>query len=304
MKSKIRLIRMIRWIFVLATGLLGWSGSVAVRASEAGGHEGLTPAAPVLFHVGPLAVTNSMVITWITALVLIIGVRKAMRNPKLIPEGAQNFVEWIVEGVYNFFAGILGERLCRRTFWFFATLLIFITATNYVGLIPGVGSIGWGVGEHWYNLEITRPLFRGGNADLNMTFAMAILFFILWFVWAIQENGFLGFLKHIFGLKGGGFPKFAAFLLGILFFFVGLIEVVSIFFRPIALAFRLYGNIFAGENMIEGITLIGGYFGWLLAIPFYFLELLFGLVQALVFSLLSAIFLLEICTHEEEGSGH
>jgi len=120
MKSKIRLIRMIRWIFVLATGLLGWSGSVAVRASEAGGHEGLTPAAPVLFHVGPLAVTNSMVITWITALVLIIGVRKAMRNPKLIPEGAQNFVEWIVEGVYNFFAGILGERLCRRTFWFFA----------------------------------------------------------------------------------------------------------------------------------------------------------------------------------------
>lgn len=273
---------------------------VSVIAEEGGKAlaHGLSPAAPILFKLGPFVVTNSMFTSWIVAVIVILFCRYAMRRPQIVPTGAQNFIEAVIEGLYNFFTGILGEKLTRRTFWFFITLFIFITVTNYFGLLPGVGSIGWGIGEHWYDLHLTRPLFRGANADLNMTFAMALLFFVLWFIWALRENGIIGFLKHLFGVKGdlsGGLRL----LMAVVFFFAGLIELVSILLRPVALSFRLYGNIFAGENMIETITTLSPLLGWAMAVPFYFLELLVGIVQALVFSLLCAAFLLVDTMHEE-----
>jgi len=134
---------------------------------------------------------------------------------------------------------------------------------------------------------------------VNMTFAMALVFFACWIVWALREVGPLGFLKELFAPKGEteGLLKV---LMIVVFFAAGCLEVVSILFRPISLGFRLYGNIFAGENLLEAMTKLVPGFGWLVPIPFYFLELLMGLVQALVFMLLTAVFTMLICQHEEE----
>ncbi|MFM8877568.1 MAG: F0F1 ATP synthase subunit A, partial [Verrucomicrobiota bacterium] len=217
------------------------------------------------------------------------------------------FWEWLVEGLYDFLGGIIGPDLVRKTFWFFSARFIFVVATNWFGLLPGVGTIGWGhPGDHGFH--VTDPLLRGANADFNMTFAMALVFFVLWTVWALQANGPVGFLKHLFGAKGG-LGGFMGLVLVVVFFAVGLLEVVSILFRPVSLSFRLYGNVFAGENMLESMTHLGGAtWGWLTALPFYFMELLVGLVQALVFMLLTAVFTLLICSHDEEhgedGSHH
>ncbi len=208
-----------------------------------------------------------------------------------------------MESLYDFLGGIIGHDLVKKTFWFFATVFIFILFTNWAGLIPGVGTVGWGIPNAQGGLDhISRPLFRGVNADLNMTLAMASLFFLCWIIWALQANGVGGFIMHIFGPKGNtkGFMKV---MMIVVFLLVGVLEVVSILFRPVSLSFRLYGNVFAGENMLETMATLVPALSWLIPIPFYFMELLVGLVQALVFMLLTAVFTLLICTHEE-GEHH
>lgn len=256
-----------------------------------------------LGHLGPLPITNSMVVTWIVALGLIVWSQRATRKMQAVPSGSQNFWEWLVESLYDLLEGILGRRLTLRTFWFFATIFIFILSCYWFGLIPGVGTVGWGVyGEHGF--EVTKPVLRGGNTDLNMTFAMAMIFFACWTVWALQINGVKGFFLHLFGPKGD-MTGFLRLLMIVVFFFVGLLEVVSIMFRPVSLSFRLFGNSYAGENMLEAMSRLIPSLSWLIPIPFYLLELLVGLAQALVFMLLTAVFTLLICEHEEASeAGH
>jgi len=259
-------------------------------------------AVPVLNKLGWLPITNSMIVSWIVAVGLIVFAQAATRRMQRIPAGAQNFWEWLVESLRNFLEGIIGRHLVQRTFWFFATIFIFILASNWVGLIPGVGTIGWGeLGAHGFKIE--EPLFRGANADLNLTLAMALVFMACWLVWSLREVGPVGFVKELFAPKGDttGFLKV---LMVIVFLAAGCIEIISILFRPVSLSFRLYGNIFAGENMLETMARLVPGLGWLLPIPFYFLELLVGLVQALVFMLLTAVFTLLMCQHTEgEQSG-
>jgi len=270
----------------------------ANHKAEGAAHEehGISPKAAPLFHDDGL-ITNSMLVTWIVGLSLLLFARIATAKMQAVPTGAQNFWEWLVESLYEFLEGIIGPELVKKTFWFFATIFIFILFTNWFGLIPGVGTIGWGEqGAHGF--EVTRPLLRGGNADLNMTFAMATVFFVLWTVWAFQANGVKGFFLHLFGPKGESEGFLKVMLIGI-FFLVGFLEVFSIMFRPISLSFRLYGNIFAGENMLEAMANLVPSLKWLLPVPFYFMELLVGLVQSLVFMLLTAVFTMLICMHEE-----
>ena len=170
-------------VFPLATKAADAAGAMAAHAAEgvahAGEHaehaEGLTPAAPT-FHLGPLVFTSSMVITWTVAALLILVAQLATRNVQLVPSGLQNFVEWLVEGMYDFFGEILGADLVKKSFWFFCTLFVFILFTNWFGLIPGVGTITYG----------GQPVLRGGNADLNMTLAMSLVFFFLWVMWSFQ----------------------------------------------------------------------------------------------------------------------
>jgi F-type H+-transporting ATPase subunit a len=261
-------------------------------------------AVPVLNKLGRLPITNSMVVSWIVAVGLIVFAQVATRKMQRIPTGAQNFWEWLVESLHDFLEGILGRPLVKRTFWFFASVFIFILYANWVGLIPGVGTVGWGrQGAHGFRIE--EPLFRGANADLNLTLAMALVFMVCWLVWSLQEVGPVGFLKELFAPKGetAGFLKV---LMVVVFFASGCIEIISILFRPVSLSFRLYGNVFAGETMLETMGKLVPGFGWLLPIPFYFLELLVGLVQALVFMLLTAVFTLLMCQHEEseQAGGH
>ena len=282
-------------------------GTPAQAHAHEGEHHGLPLYAPVVKDLGFFKITNSMIVTWIVAISLIIFAQIATRNIKRIPEGAQNFWEWLVESLYLFLEGIIGHDLVKKTFWFFATIFIMILAANWAGLIPGVGSIGWGVPDADGHLHhLSRPLFRGANADLNMTLAMAMVFFACWTIWALQANGPGGFILHIFGPKGDTAGALKVLMIGV-FVLVGVLEVVSILFRPVSLSFRLFGNVFAGENMLESMAMLVPGLGWLIPIPFYFMELLVGLVQALVFMLLTAVFTLLICQHDEEhahGHGH
>jgi F-type H+-transporting ATPase subunit a len=157
---------------------------------------------------------------------------------------------------------------------------------------------------------VTKPLLRGGNADLNMTSAMAIIFMLCWLFWALSSNGIWGFALHIFGPKGES-EGFIKYMMIVVFFAVGFLELLSIAFRPISLSFRLYGNVFAGENLLEAMSNTVQNPAWakhifsaVIPIPFYFLELLVGVVQAMVFMLLTAVFTALICTHEEGHEGH
>jgi len=273
------------------------SGTGQLEQSEPEEH-GLSESAPEVARVFGFPVTNSMVVSWIVALGLIVFAQYATRKMKQVPQGAQNFLEWLIESLYKFLEGVIGPHLTRRTFWFFATIFIFILSSNWVGLVPGVGSIGWGHSTT-HGFKIDEPLFRGANADVNLTLAMALVFFACWIVWALQEVGPIGFAKELFAPKGetAGALKL---LMIVVFFAAGCLEIISILFRPISLSFRLYGNIFAGENLLEAMTKLVPGFGWLVPIPFYFLELLMGFVQALVFMLLTAVFTLLICQHEEK----
>ncbi|HSH96351.1 MAG TPA: F0F1 ATP synthase subunit A, partial [Roseimicrobium sp.] len=177
-------------VAILAVAALTMTGSMMAAEGGHAEHHGLTPDAP-LIDLGPFKVTNSMIATWIVAAGMIIFAQYATRKIKDVPDGAQNFWEWLVESLHNFLESIIGHELVKKTFWFFATVFIFILFTNWAGLIPGVGTIGWGTPNAQGGLDhISTPLFRGVNADLNMTLAMASLFFLCWIVWALQANGF------------------------------------------------------------------------------------------------------------------
>ena len=276
--------------------LIALPAQVAAAASESAAHHGLSRHALEIARPFGFPVTNSMVVSWVVAIGLIVFAQASTRNMKQVPEGGQNLLEWLVESLYGLLEGIIGSHLAQRTFWFFATVFIFILAANWVGLLPGVGTIGWGHGGP-HGFVVDQPLLRGANADLNLTLAMAVVFFALWIYWALAETGVRGVAHELFAPKGetAGVMKI---LMVFVFFAAGCLEVISILFRPVSLSFRLYGNVFAGENMLETMaTLVPG-LGWLLPIPFYFLELAVGLVQALVFMLLTAVFTLLICQHE------
>src|SRR5262250_3357381 len=284
-------------VLVLASSAIVATSAFAAQAG-ATEHEGVSLKPQMLVQFGGFGITNSMLVTWIVAACLIILAQTAMRNPKPIPGFRQNFWEWLVEGLHNFLENIIGRDLVAKGFWFYATVFIFILFVNWFGLIPGIGTIGWGHYDGSGNFHVDRPLLRGGNADLNMTTAMSAIFFVMWFVWAIQANGVGGFLKHLFGPKGetSGIIKI---LMIVIFFAVGWLEVISILFRPIALSFRLFGNIYAGESILEAMSTMNPWLSPILPIPFYFLEVLVGFVQALVFMLLTAVFTMLIA--EDEG---
>jgi F-type H+-transporting ATPase subunit a len=265
--------------------------------------------------VSPFAtwLTNSFVFTVIVTALIVWVARWATRNMQLVPSGPQNLFELVVETLYNTFEGIVGRHMISKVFPLLATLFIFILAANWIGLIPGVGTIGFGKpGPGFLSLsEVEAPLLRPANADLNMTLGMALFFMGWWIVWTIQEVGVIGFLKHTFAPKGG-VSGFLWFALLPLFFFVGIIEIISIAIRPVSLSFRLFGNIYAGETLLHTMSTIGSALpfglGYVTAVvfplPFYFLELLVGLLQAFVFAMLCSVYI-KLSTDSGEGEhGH
>ena len=169
--------------------------NTASEPPEAEEH-GLSAKAVEIARPFNFPITNSMVVSWIVALGLIVFAQVATREMKQVPGSAQNFLEWLIEGLYKFMVGIIGPHLTERTFWYFATIFIFILSANWIGLIPGVGSIGWG--HHTaHGFRIEQPLFRGANADVNMTLAMALIFFASWLVWSFREVGVRGIFQRV-----------------------------------------------------------------------------------------------------------
>jgi len=284
----------------LITTILAWLSCLAPAfASEGGEHHALPLYAERLHEVLPIS--NSMIMVWLAVGLIVLFCRTATGKMSLVPSGIQNFAEWVVESLYDFLEGLMGEHLTKRVFWFFGSVFFFILVSNYLGLIPGVGTVGWELKDAAGHVVGFKPFLRGGNADINMTAAMGFTFALLWFYWAITENGFKGFVNHIFAPKGSFGGIMLAMMVPI-FLFVGVLEIISIAIRPVALSFRLFGNIYGGEQTLEALMALVPFksLAFLPALPFYFMELLVGFVQALVFTLLCAIFLKLICDHGDE----
>ncbi len=261
----------------------------------------VSPAAQSLFTVLGLPVTNSMVCTWIVAAIILIIVRAT--TPKLIkeiPSGMQNIMEAIVEGWESLMGDILDKRVMRWVFPFATTFFIFILMSNLVDVIPGVGSIG----SYDANGKFT-PFFRPPTTDANLTVAMAGIFLLMSLFWAVRYNGFWGLIKHIFGVKVET-NKWLLPLFLVMFLFIGVMDMVSILFaRPVALAMRLYGNIFAGSTIMD-MTLHMKSWLWsiLLSVVAYGYDAFECLVQAFVFAILVVAFVGTMCSHTEEQPGH
>lgn len=245
-----------------------------------------------------LPITNSMVTGWFVSLLLILAIRLAVKKPKLIPSAGQAVVEDIVFGIRDIMEPIVGKRMIGVAFPLLITLFFFILLHNWSGMLPGVGAFGFydasGTLKYW---------MRPGNADLNMTIGLALVTSIFaWGYFVFRYAGIKVLLFDIFGNKAdpAEVPKVIYLGLFPIFFAVGLIEVVSILFRPVSLSFRLFGNVFGGENLLANMSTI---FAYIVPVPFYFLELLIGLVQALVFTILTAVYIGLICNHGD-GEEH
>lgn len=265
------------------------------------------PAVPTAHYL-----TSSIVVALLCTVILLVLARRATARMELIPRGTQNWFEALVESLYDIIEGIVGKHMVARTFPLLATIFIYILTANYFGLLPGVGTVGFGPKTGPLAVsEVTNPLLRPASADLNMTLAIAGLFMVLWIYWTFRVTGPVQFLKHTFGPKGGLTGIMKTVLIPI-FFFVGVIEVISIAFRLVSLSMRLYGNIFAGENLLHAMSTLGDKLplpiaylsSILLPLPFYFLELLVGVIQAFVFMLLCAVYIQLSTTHDEEEAGH
>jgi F-type H+-transporting ATPase subunit a len=278
----------------------------------------LTLDAPTIFLGGegaPFAdwLSNSILVSAIVSVLIIWFARKATKNMSVVPGPTQNFFEAVVQTLYDLIESIVGAHMVARVFSLLATLFIFIVVANWFGLLPGVGSIGWEVINKATGEEVKFiPLLRPTTADLNMTLAMSTVFMIFWLYWSITEVGVKNFLNHIFGVKGGLTGVMALVLIPV-FLFVGIIEVVSMAFRPVSLSLRLFGNVFAGENLLTTMITLGkqlhlpNWASYLMSvtipIPFYFLELLVGLLQAAVFMLLCSVYI-QLSTSHDEGEEH
>jgi len=245
-------------------------------------------AAEKITEIAGFPVTNSLLMTWVGIILILILVFFAGRKPNLIPKGIQNFFEMIIEYLLNLTEEIIGEKkVARRVFSLVATFFIFIVVTNWLGLIPGVGTIGFHEVHEGHQVFI--PLLRGGNADLNTTLALAVVS-----VFSVQ----------IFGIIAIGFFKYAGKFInfhGPIDFFVGSLELISEISKMISFSFRLFGNIFAGEVLLTVVAFLVPYIA---PLPFFFLELFVGIVQALVFTMLTLVFAKMAITdhHQEEHS--
>lgn len=237
-------------------------------------------AAEKIGSIGALPITNSLLTTWVVMGILVVLSLKATQKMRLIPTGAQLVAESIVGGLYDFFSSVVGIHV-KQFFPIVVTLFIYILISNWVGLLPGVGTIGF-----FHETEFV-PMFRAPAADLNMTIGLAIISII-----SMQYFGFKTLGAHYSG-------RFISFKDPISFF-VGVLEIISDFSKVISFGFRLFGNIFAGEVLLAVIAFI---MPFIVPLPFLVMELFVGVIQALVFSMLSAAFFTMAVSHED-GDSH
>lgn len=228
-------------------------------------------SAEPLFSLYGVTITNSIVTTWLVMGLVIIPLlffshRLASSSR---PTRLQSALEFVIEGLQSLVESIVGSDFARRLLPFVGSFFIFILLSNWSGLIPGSGTIGVHEGEGLV------PYFRAPTADLNTTLALALIAMIWVQVHGFHHLGF-GYLKKFFDFRGP------------IQFFVGILELLSEFSKIISFAFRLFGNIFAGEVLLVVMTFLVPYLG---PTPFLGMEIFVGLIQALVFMMLTTVFI-------------
>lgn len=241
-------------------------------------------AAEKIFSLGPLPFTNSMLFGILTAVCVLSIFIFAARASQLWPKSRLAFmVESFVDAVYGMIVETFNgeERKARTHFPLLITLFVFILASNLSGLLPGVGTITYNVDGH------ETSLLRAFTTDLNSTLALAVLSLSVVHVYALKELGLWGRIRHYFpGLSP-------------LKIFIGLLDVLGEVLRLVTLSLRLFGVIYGGEALLHAISALAGDFGWAATVPIMFLEIFFSLVQAYLFMMLTASYLMMATTHEE-----
>lgn len=254
-----------------------------------------------VYQVGSFKVTNSLLNSWIVVLVVIILSLLIRKKINLIPRGIQNAFEMAVEGFLGIFDSVTSSR--ERSLKFFPLVFaffVFILLNNWLGLLPGIGSIGQIVSEHGEKIFV--PYFRGGTADLNTTLALAIIGLVASHIFGILAIGIWNHFNKFINLKVLAeiprkvFKDPTVLIVNPIKAFVGLIEIIGEIAKVASLSFRLFGNIFAGEVLLASMSAILA-FG--LPIPFMFLEVIVGLIQALIFSMLILAYLTMNTSQEE-----
>jgi len=260
-------------------------------------------AAEQVFQIGSFPITNSIINGWIAVLFFVVLAFLVRNRTALIPKGLQNIVEGTVEFLLKEVEKVTGDKIRARKFLpIVGTIFLFVLFSNWIGLLPGTGSIGiWG--EIHGEIELI-PLLRPAASDLNLTLAMALFAIITSHVMALITVGPLNHISKFINLRGiirsiKHGPM--AIIVAVIEFGVGLIEIVGEVAKVVSLSLRLFGNIFAGEVLI---TVMLGLLAYILPIPFMFLELLVGAVQATVFAMLTLAYLVVATDehgHEESG---
>ncbi len=250
--------------------------------------EGITVslAAEPIGHIGSFPVTNTLIMSLISSLALVVIALKLSRKVKLIPKGLQNVAEFLMEAALNLMDTITGDRVQSiRFFPLVFTFFIFILTSNWFGILPGIGSITVKTLEHGESVFV--PLLRSTNADLNVTVALSLISFFAVEFFGIVTISFFKYMKKFININKNP-----------IFTFVGFIELISEFSRLISLSFRLFGNVFAGEVLLIVISYL---MPFILPLPFLFIELFVGLIQAFIFAILTLVFLKVATTDMEHG---
>lgn len=244
-------------------------------------------------HIGSFEVRNSWIMSIISVVFFCVIAWRFFRKyqENIIPSGLQNLVEVIVEGLYDFFHSVTQDhKQTRQFFGICATIFLYIVVSNWFGLLPGVGPVGlW---EEHNGHTVLVPLLRSTYSDVNMTLGIAIISVVMTTIFGFRNLGAFGYLGKFF-VNPFRDP---------IGFGVGLLEIISEISKIISFSFRLYGNIFAGEVLLAVIGLL---MPFIAPLPFYGLELFVGLVQGLVFSLLTIVFFKMGSTgHGDHEEGH
>lgn len=234
-----------------------------------------------------------MVTSWGVSLGILLLIRWFVGRPSIIPTRGQAVVEGALQALRDLFEPIVGKRAFPAAFPILVTLFLFILLQNWSGLLPGVGTIGWGHHDEVGAFHIAKPLIRPANSDWNGTIALAAVAMVAWLWLSLKYAGPKVILHDLFGNKADKKELSPAiyYPLSLVFVLIGVIEIVSICIRPFTLSVRLFGNVFGGENLLHATHFVP---------PFYFLETLVGLVQAMVFTLLLSIYIGLLCNHGDD----
>lgn len=236
-------------------------------------------AAEPIFHIGSFPVTNTLLVSWAIILFLTIVTLFIKSRLKEIPKGVQNIAETVVEGALKFMDDIVGDRkLTTKFFPVVFTIFIFVLLSNWIEIVPGLGTIG--IWETHAGKEVLIPFLRSASADLNVTTAIAIIS-----IFTVQIFGVLILGAKHYSQKFFIAPWKKPYGVGT---FVGALELFSEISKVISFSFRLFGNIFAGEILLMVMLFLVPY---IIPLPFLFLEIFVGFIQALVFSMLTLVFL-------------